>query len=77
MTIKRVTAATCELPSAVIQAVGSTVVPLCVTIGAEYHLDGVESGRHALYTRLPDAPSHPAKGTLGNEVFRQAYQGLV
>jgi DegV family protein with EDD domain len=77
MTLKIVTDSTCDLPPAVIEELGITVVPLYINIGDEGYLDGEEITRQDFYTNLPKYEVHPTTGTPGIDSFIQAYEKLA
>ncbi|HSF80835.1 MAG TPA: DegV family protein [Anaerolineales bacterium] len=77
MTLKVVSDSTCDLPEAVIQALGITIIPVYINIGDRGYLDGVEITRQEFYVNLPNYTSHPTTGAPGPEAFRQVYERLA
>lgn len=77
MTIRIVTDSTCDLPAAVVEANGITVVPLFINVGAQGYLDGVEMSREEFYGRLPTFDPPPTTATPSPGMFRQAYERLA
>jgi len=77
MTIRIVTDSTCDLPAAVIQELGITVIPLYINIGDQGYLDGIDISRQEFYSNLADYPTHPTTGTPGTATFQNAFDALV
>jgi DegV family protein with EDD domain len=77
VTIKIVTDSTCDLPSAVIDELGITVVPLYLNFGNKGYLDGVEMSRQEFYERLPKSNPLPTTASPGSETFRTTYERLA
>lgn len=77
MTIKIVTDSTCDLPAAVVQGLGVTVIPLYINIGDQGFLDGIEISRNEFYTNLATYPFHPTTGTPGPQAFLDAFDALA
>lgn len=77
MTIKIVADSTCDLPQAVIDELGITVVPLFINFGGQGYRDGVDITRAEFYARLPQSNPLPTTAAPGHEVFKQIYDGLA
>ena len=77
MTIRIVTDSTCDLPEAVVEKHGITVLPLYVNFGQESYLDGVEISREEFYARLPESDPAPTTALPGPQSFIQAYEALT
>jgi DegV family protein with EDD domain len=77
VTIKIVTDSTCDLPEALINSLGITVVPLFINIGDQGFLDGIEISRQEFYSNLAHYTIHPTTGTPGPEAFRKAFDTLA
>lgn len=74
MTVRIVTDSTCDLPRAIVERLGITVVPLTVFFGEEALLDGVEIEGPAFYDRLRSAGVLPRTSQPSVELFQQAYE---
>lgn len=77
MTVRIVTDSTCDIPPALAQQYGITVLPTYVNVGDESYLDGVDLTRAEFYERLPQyrAPITTAAPAIG--VFTAAYEQLA
>lgn len=74
MKIKIVTDSACDLPVAIAEEMGITVVPAYININDESFLDGVNLSRQEFYTRLPDYPQSPTTAAPGLSAFADAYE---
>ncbi|MGB3905306.1 MAG: DegV family protein [Anaerolineae bacterium] len=77
MSTRIVTDSTCDLPQAVVQEHGITVIPLYVNFGDQSYLDGVELSRRQFYEMLPDYESPPTTAVPGTDVFTEVYERLA
>ncbi len=77
MSVRIVTDSTCDLPQAIVDAHGITVVPLYINFGDQGFLDGVEISRQEFYQRLPKSDPLPTTATPGVDAFRQTYNRLA
>jgi len=77
MTIRVITDSTCDLPAAIIDELGISLIPLYINIGDKGYLDGIDMTRSAFYQGLPSFPMHPTTGTPGIDRFHQAFQQLA
>jgi DegV family protein with EDD domain len=77
MSTRIVTDSTCDLPQAVVQEHGITVIPLYINFGDQSHLDGVELSRRQFYEMLPDYESPPTTAAPGTDVFTEVYERLA
>lgn len=68
---------TADIPVALIQEYGITVVPDLVHFGPETLRDGVDLSADEFYVRLAASPIHPTTSSPGPGVFTAAYQTLV
>jgi len=77
MCVKIVTDSTCDLPKAVIEKLGITVLPCNIHFASANYLDGVDISHEEFYAKLSDSSSHPtsAAPTLGS--FVRAYNALI
>ncbi len=73
MTVRIVTDSTCDLPPAMAEQFGITVVPLTVFFGEEPLLDGVEIGPDEFYERMQASPGVPRTSQPSVELFQEAY----
>ncbi|MBN1450191.1 MAG: DegV family protein [Anaerolineales bacterium] len=76
MNIRIVTDSTCDLPEAVIEKHGITVVPLYINQGNDSYLDGVNLTREEFYRRLPTFRPAPTTATPSTEIFINAWNKL-
>lgn len=77
MSVRIVTDSTCDLPQAIVDAHGITVVPLYINFGDQGFLDGVEISRQEFYQRLPKSDPLPTTAMPGVDAFRQTYNRLA
>ena len=77
MAVRIVTDSTCDLPSALVQAHGITVVPLTVFFGDEARLDGVEISAGEFYDRLRASSELPRTSQPSVELFRETYERVA
>lgn len=75
--LRIVTDSTCDLPQAIVEQLGITVIPLFINIGQQAYLDGVEMSREAFYRGLPTFETHPKTAAPGPDRFRQIYEQLA
>ena len=76
MAVRIVTDSTCDLPRALVEAHGITVVPLTVFFGDDALLDGVDISAEEFYERLTSSPELPRTSQPSAELFRAAYEEL-
>jgi DegV family protein with EDD domain len=74
MAVRIVTDSTSDLPPALAEELGISVVPLTVFFGDEALLDGIEVTPHDFYDRLKAAPSVPKTSQPSAELFEEAYR---
>jgi DegV family protein with EDD domain len=74
MAVRIVTDSTCDLPAALVQAHGITVVPLTVFFGDEAFLDTVDITPDEFYERLAVSKELPRTSQPSVELFREAYE---
>ena len=77
MNVKVVTDSTCDLPQALVDEYGITVIPCFINMGNESYLDGVELSREAFYARLPDHDPPPTTSAPGIGTFVDKYRQLI
>lgn len=77
MSIRIVTDSTCDLPKAIIEKHGITVIPLYINQGDKSYLDGVDLTRDEFYRLLPGFRPAPSTATPSTEVFAQAWNKLA
>jgi DegV family protein with EDD domain len=73
MAVRIVTDSTCDLPPALVEAYGITVVPLTVFFGDEALLDSVDVDADAFYERMANSNVLPRTSQPSVELFRRAY----
>lgn len=77
MKIAIVTDSTCDLPEAVVEKHGITVIPLHIQQGGETFLDGVNLTRAEFYEKLPGFRPSPTTAAPSPEIFKQAWEKLA
>ena len=77
MNIKVVTDSTSDLPQALVDEYGISVIPCFINIGDESYLDGVELSREEFYRRLPDYTPPPTTSAPGIGSFVDKYRQLI
>jgi DegV family protein with EDD domain len=76
MTVKIVTDSSADLPSAVVEELGITVVPLYVRFGEKVYRDRVDIHEDEFYQRLQSDPVHPNTIQPTPQDFAEVYQKL-
>jgi len=76
MTIKIVTDSTADIPSALAEELGITVVPLYVRFGDETYRDRVDITEDEFYQRLMNGPVHPSTSQPTPQDFANVYREL-
>lgn len=77
MSIGIVTDSNCDLPQAMVDEYGITVVPMYINIGADSYLDGVEMSRQEFYEGLPHFDTHPKTSVPGPGSFVESFERLA
>ncbi len=77
MSIRIVTDSNCDLPQAMVDEYGITVVPMYINIGSESYLDGVTMSRQEFYEGLPHFDSHPMTSVPGPGTFIETFDKLA
>jgi DegV family protein with EDD domain len=77
VSIRIVTDSTCDLPTAMADAYGITVIPCYINIGAQSYLDEVDLSRQEFYEHLPTYNPFPKTAAPGIEMFTQTYERLI
>ena len=77
MTIRIVTDSTCDIPPALAEAHGITVLPTYVNVGQESYLDGVDLTRAEFYERMPQYRSPVTTAAPAVGVFSGIYEQLA
>lgn len=77
MAIRIVTDSTCDLPPALIDKYGITVVPCRIHMGDKSYLDGVELSRQEFYKQLPLYDPPPTTSAPGLTQFADTYERLM
>ena len=76
MKVKIVTDSTSDLPPALAEELGITVVPLNIHLGTEVYLDGVDLSADEFYRRLQSNPVLPSTSQPSVGAFVDIYQKL-
>jgi len=76
MTIKIVTDSTADLPPALAEELGITIVPLYVRFGDETYRDRVDITEDEFYQRLMNDPVHPSTSQPTPQDFANVYREL-
>jgi DegV family protein with EDD domain len=77
MPIRIVTDSTCDLPQAIIQQYGISVIPFYINAGSHSYRDGIDLSRSEFYKRLAFLQPAPTTAVPGPDVFHQAYRRLA
>jgi DegV family protein with EDD domain len=77
MSIRIVTDSSCDLPQAMVDEYGITIVPMYINIGTESYLDGVTMSRQEFYEGLPHFDSHPMTSVPGPATFVETFERLA
>jgi DegV family protein with EDD domain len=77
MSVRIITDSNCDLPQAMVDDYGITVVPMYINIGTKSYLDGVEMSRQEFYEGLPHFDSHPMTSVPGPGAFVEIYDRLA
>lgn len=77
MTIKIVTDSACDVPEAIAEALGITVVPVYINIGDKSYLEGVELPRHTFYHQLSGYSHYPTTAAPSSGTFAEVYERLA
>jgi len=76
MTIKIVTDSTADLPQALAEELGITVVPLYVQFGHNTYRDRIDISEEEFYRRLLNDPVHPSTSQPSPQDFADVYNKL-
>ncbi len=77
MTIKIVMDSTCDLPPALIEEYGITVVPCYINMGGKSYRDGIDLSREEFYQQLPFHNPPPTTSAPGMGGFAETYEKLI
>lgn len=77
MSVRIVTDSSCDLPAAVINQYGISVVPLYIHIGDKSYLDGIDMTREQFYQNLPSFPVNPTTAVPSEGKFRAVFDSLL
>jgi len=77
LTIRIVTDSTADIPQALAEELGITVVPLYVRFGHEVYRDGVDISGETFYQRLTTDPIHPTTSQPNPQDFAEVYTKLA
>jgi len=77
MPIRIVTDSTCDLPNAIVEKMGITVIPAYINIDQHSYLDGVELTRKEFYEQLPALHTPPTTSAPGIGAFIKVYEQLA
>jgi DegV family protein with EDD domain len=77
MSIRIVTDSNCDLPQAIVDEYGITVVPFYINIGTQSYLDVVELSRADFYQGLPDFEAQPMTSVPGPGTYVEVYEQLA
>ena len=76
MTIKIVTDSTADLPQALAEELGITVVPLYVQFGNKTYRDRIDISEDEFYEKLLNDPVHPTTSQPSPQDFADVYNKL-
>jgi DegV family protein with EDD domain len=77
MTVKIVTDSVSDIPAAVAEELGITVMPLNVVFGSEIYRDGIELTTDDFYRRLEESQTLPTTSTPPLQTFMETYERLA
>lgn len=77
MAVRIVTDSTADIPAAIAEKLGITVVPLTVFFGEEAFLDGVELDNAGFYRKLAASKDLPRTSQPAPAKFQEAYTRLI
>ena len=77
MTVKIITDSVSDLPPAVVEELGITVVPLNVRFGDEVYRDGIDLTTEQFYDRLKNSKILPVTSVPAPATFAEAYDKLA
>lgn len=77
MAVRIVTDSTSDIPRALADELGITVVPLTITFGEQSYRDGIDLSADEFYARLPNEKILPTTSQPPPALFEHAYQHLV
>ena len=75
--VRIVTDSVADLPAAVVEELGITVVPLIVRFGTEEYRDGIDLSTEEFYEKLKHSPHFPITATPSPQDFADAYDRLA
>ncbi len=76
MSVRIVTDSSADLPPDLAEALGVTVVPLCVLFGEEVYRDQVDMTTDQFFEKLATSPVHPSTSQPSVGSFQETYQTL-
>jgi DegV family protein with EDD domain len=77
MSVRIVTDSTCDLPPAVITALGISVIPVYIHVNGQDYRDGIDLTREAFYQKLPAFAEQPTTGVPSMLRFSTLYNALA
>lgn len=77
MAVRVVTDSTSDLPQAIVDGLGITVVPLLLRFGQETLLDGVDIDSATFFERLVSSPVLPKTSQPPVDAFRETYEAIA
>jgi DegV family protein with EDD domain len=77
VTIKIVTDSACDVPTAIADELGITIVPVYINIGEDSYLEGVELPRPTFYEQLPRYNDYPTTAAPAIGTFTEIYERLA
>ena len=77
MSTRIITDSNCDLPQAMVDEFGITIIPMYINIGSESYLDGVTMARQEFYEGLPHFDSHPMTSVPGPGTFIETFEKLA
>ncbi len=77
MAVRIVTDSTSDLPKALIETLGITVVPLTIAFGAQSYRDGIDLAADDFYARLQQEKDLPTTSQPPPALFQHAYEHLI
>jgi DegV family protein with EDD domain len=77
MAVRVVTDSTSDIPKAVVEELGITVVPLTIAFGIQSYRDGIDLSADEFYARLQQEKELPTTSQPPPALFQHAYEHLI
>jgi DegV family protein with EDD domain len=77
MAVRVVTDSTSDIPKAIVEELGITVVPLTIAFGIQSYRDGIDLSADEFYARLQQEKELPTTSQPPPALFQHAYEHLI